>query len=540
MSDAAREPVAPTFERARAAAKQLLRACRAADPSALARVQAQLPRLAALPPADAAERVKLADVQHAFAREAGLESWAALRRFIEAREPLAEQVKRFVRAWHDADGDAMRRVLESHPEVARTSLHTACAACDLALVEAYLARDPALATAPFAGTAWTPLVALAASPLFATSPAHATASVAIAERLFALGAGANDFVPHEEFGQVSKLTALFYASQNGNAPLVRTLLEHGADPNDGESVYHAAEHDHREVLDLLLAHGAEISAAHPRWNNTVLYFLSGYRELNPRAAAATRGMLWLLEHGADPNVPSYEHRETPLHRVAEFRRDLALARALLDHGADPNAARADGRTPLELAVRADHAALVELLRERGGTAAIRPVDQLLGAAARGDLAAARAVLATHPDLLATLDDEDRRAPVRAAENGQADAIRVLAALGFDLGVHGPGESTPLHQAAWRGQVEAVRALLEAGVAIDPRDATYGSSPLAWAAHGSKFCRDADDDYIAVIDLLLAAGATREPSYNHWKEPPENLASDAVSEHLRARGFAPAG
>jgi hypothetical protein len=51
------------------------------------------------------------------------------------------------------------------------------------------------------------------------------------------------------------------------------------------------------------------------------------------------------------------------------------------------------------------------------------------------------------------------------------------------------------------------------------------------------CREADADYIAVIDLLLDAKSERAPSYNKWNEPPENLASDAVADHLAARGFA---
>jgi hypothetical protein len=87
-------------------------------------------------------------------------------------------------------------------------------------------------------------------------------------------------------------------------------------------------------------------------------------------------------------------------------------------------------------------------------------------------------------------------------------------------------------------VDVVRELLAVGAPIQIRDKTYGSTPLAWAAHGSNNCREADDDYIAIIDLLLQAGSERAPSYNHWNEPPENLASDAVADHLRARGFVP--
>ena len=64
-----------------------------------------------------------------------------------------------------------------------------------------------------------------------------------------------------------------------------------------------------------------------------------------------------------------------------------------------------------------------------------------------------------------------------------------------------------------------------------------SAKIAWAAHGSANCRDADDDYVAVTDLLIDARAEREPSFNKFGEPPEDLASDVVADHLRARGFA---
>ena len=543
MSDFVREPGAPeparSFEQSRALAKRLLRDCRAGEPAALERVRTRLPQLAAMTPAAAAAAVKLADVQHALAREAGVANWAELKRAYEAAEPLAAQLRRFVGAWHSEDAATMRRVLETHPEVARASIHTACGACDEALVYAFLDRDPALATAPFAGTSWTPIVALAASPLFDTTPARTEACVAIARRLLDAGADANASVPQPGAAHIP-LSVLYFAARSGNTALARLLLERGAKPDDGESSYHAAERDHRGVLAALLEHGANFSPRHEHWNNTVLYFLSGHREPNPMATTATRGAEWLLEHGTDPDVPSGAAHETPLQRLADFGGPLAFVRALLAHGADPNLTRADGRTALDLAERSGSDAIAALLREHGARGSARAVDALIGACMRGEEAAARAVLAAHPGLLDTLDDEDRRAPVRAAEYGKAPALRVFAALGFDLEVHGHGRSTPLHQAAWHGHVEAVRALLEAGVVVDPRESTYGSTPLAWAAHGSANCRSADDEYLAIVDLLLDAGAQREPSYNHWGEPPENLCSEAVEARLRERGFAPEG
>lgn len=539
MSGSDREPTAPSFERVRRLAKQLTRECRSGDAAALKRVQARLPRLASLDAASAAAEVRLADVQHALAREAGVENWAALRILVQSQEPLIEQVARFLHAAHAGDAATLRRVLEGFPEVARTSIHAACLACDRDAVEAWLARDPAHATARFRDGGWTPLDCLAASPRFAIDDAHRAASVAIGERLLALGADPNTATRPPGGGEGS-LSVLYRASEHGNVGLVKLLLERGAHPNDGESAYHAAERNHREVLELLLAHGAEISAAHPPWNNTILYYLAGYRDGDPRAQAAAAGMEWLLAHGADPNVPSYDHRETPLHRVAALGRD-AVARLLLDHGADPRRPRADGRTPYEMAMRAGNDAVADLLRACGGAVErLRPVDAVLHACAIGDGPGAQRLLAADPRLRAEFLDGANDALHDAAQSGTAAAVRVLISLGLDLAAEGPGGGTALHWAAWRGRVEVVRALLEAGAPVNVRDRTYGSSPVGWAAHGSANCREADDDYMAVLDLLLATGADRASSINSWNEPPEDLARDAVADHLRARGFAPEG
>jgi ankyrin repeat protein len=538
MSGPDREPPAPSFERLRQRAKQLLRECHRGDAASLARVCARLPRLAALDAPAAARQIKLADVQHALAREAGIENWAALKRTVESAEPFIHQVARFLRALGENDGETMRHVLERFPDVARSSLHAACAACDRPMAEAWLARDPSQVTAGIGNSGrWTPLVCLAQSPLFEIDEVHAAASVAIGQRLLAMGADANTSTPQPDDPAI-RLSVLYRASERGNAGLVRLLLEHGANPNDGESIYHAAERNHRAVLELLLAHGAEISAAHPHWTNTVLYYLVGYRDEHPMSASANEGLRWLLERGADPNVPSYASRETPLHRVAALGRATPLAKLLLEHGADPSRTRADGRTPHDLAVRSGHAEVAELLRERGAAGELRPVDTFLGACAVGDEARARLVLDANPGLLDTLAPDEREVLVHAAGHGRVEAVRVLIALGCEVAAESHDGGTPLHWAAWNGRVATVRLLLERGAPVNVRDRRFGSSPLAWAAHGSKNCRTADDDYIAVIDLLLEAGVDRALTYNHWGEPPEALASDAVAEHLRGRGFAP--
>jgi ankyrin repeat protein len=538
MSGSDREPSAPSFERLRQRAKQLLRDCRRGDAASLARMRAALPRLAALDDTMASAQLKLADVHHALAREAGVANWAALKLHVESAEPFIDQVTRFLRALDENDGDTMRHVIERFPEVARSSLHAACAACDLPAAEAWLARDPSQASVGIGrASGWTPLVCLAQSPLFSIDEGRAAASVAIGERLLAMGADPNTFTTQPDDPAV-KLTVLYRASERGNAGLVRQLLEHGADPNDGESVYHAAERNHRDVLELLLAHGAEISATHPHWNNTVLFYLAGYGEHQPMVEQADEGMRWLLEHGADPNVPSYHSQETPLHRVAASGRGAPVALMLLEHGADASRARADGRTPYDLAMRTGNLAIAELLRARGAAGALRPVDAFFGACAVGDQVLARNVLDANPGLLDSLTPKERDVVAHAAADGRVEAVSALAAFGFGVANEGVDGGTPLHWAAWNGRVETVRQLLGMGAPFNVRDSRFGSSPLAWAAHGSRYCRTADDDYIAVVDLLLDRGVDRPLTYNNWGDPPEALASEAVAEHLRARGFAP--
>ena len=509
MSTPREERSAPSLERLRKEAKKLLRQCHNGDPAALARVRA-------------GEAAKLADVQHALAREHGYESWAALKHDLEARSPLAARIEAFFAAVRDHDPERALGLLARHPEIATTDLHAACVAGRADTVAAMLAERPERVDEPHAPDGWPPLAYACAG----RGNALATARVLV-ERGAKL-----DALP-------GAMPPLYLAFASGNRDVARYLLERGADPDDGESIYHMAEHDDRESLELLRAHGVDVTGPHAPWGNTPLYFLAGYRESHPASAAATRGMRWLLEHGADPNVPSGDAKEMPLHRMVELGRGAEAIELFLAHGADPALARGDGRTPYVLAVRAGNASAAEIFRARGAAGGdVAPVDELLGAGRRGDLAEARRILARHPRLFEQIADEDRGAVAQAAEDGREDAVRALVAVGFDPAWEGPWGGTPLHHAAWRGNLPLVRALLELGAPVDVRDRQFGSTPIAWAAHGSRHFRPADDDYIAIVDLLLAAGSTLAPSYNKAGEPPHALASPGVARHLREKGFVP--
>jgi ankyrin repeat protein len=111
----------------------------------------------------------------------------------------------------------------------------------------------------------------------------------------------------------------------------------------------------------------------------------------------------------------------------------------------------------------------------------------------------------------------------------------MAQLGFDLGGIGENGATALHVVAWNGQVEMVKLLLELRAPVNVCDATFGTSPLAWAAKASRNSAG-EEDYCRIVEALLDAGADRATSVNRWGVAPDKISGDRVAALLRARGF----
>jgi ankyrin repeat protein len=515
-------PPLPDFEHVRKQAKALLRAAESADPTALARLRV-VPRLAPLADAEIAEQAQLADAQHAIARERGAESWPKLKAAFEAGLPVATKAEYFLRHVRDDQPAAALDWLERDPAIAGFNAFTAAAAGDAGTLERLLAADPSLATATHSPRAFTPLLYAACSP----RPADTPQLTRIAQALLAAGADARAAYPGE--GEGPPQTALYRACIAGHAGVARALLAHGAPTQDGESIYHAAERNQVACLEALRDAGADFGAVQQPWGNTPLYFLSSITADSREAPAAHAGIRWLLEHGADPNVRSYAHGETPLHQAARFGAGLDVARLLLAHGADPNAARLDApTTPYAIAYRRGDDALCALLREHGAREELVPFDRILGAALRGNDAEARALAAEHPRALAEASEDQRGALHLTMAALHERGLALLLDLGMDLSWEGPWGGTLLHWAAWRGVVPLVKQLVERGAPLDLRDKTYGSSPLAWCAHGSRFCREADEDYLEIARVLLDAGSSRDATINRWGEPPESMARPRIA------------
>ena len=455
----------------------------------------------------------LHDAQSVIAREYGFESWKALRERVEELTlEFDAAIGQFLEAATDGRGDRAERILGLHPGIASANLHTALVLGDAKRVDAQLDRDPSLAKKSGGPRGWEPMHYVCYTAMAHDSPERARGLAAIARRLITLGADPNTRFPwlHHNVHRA----VLWGASRVAQSmPLVTALLDAGADPNDGVTLPMAASAGDVPVLELLLAHGANVDQAWATDGSTALYAILNWSR-TPDGAA------WLLEHGADPNAVFAENGETPLHAVARAW-DVPLAALMVEHGGDIARKRSDGRTPYAIAELNGNRAVADWLLAQGAAPELAEVDRLVAACSRGDRATVDRLLAANPGLRGEITDDHYITFHQAAERGDVPALEAMLACGFDPNRPDQGiGKTVLHSAAMEGRLDAVRLLLARGASVTIRDREFNGPPLIWAAEGSRTEHREGRDFAAVGKLLLAAGSPVEWEYS--AEPADGL------------------
>jgi ankyrin repeat protein len=322
---------------------------------------------------------------------------------------------------------------------------------------------------------WAPL-------LYVTHSCFADAG--LARELLERGADPNAFFVNEH----GRMSALYGAAGRVHSPeLTRLLLEAGANPDDGESLYHATEAARPDCVRVLLEHAASIEGT-----NALAHALDEDRFEHVRL---------LLEAGADPAADAYV-----AHAVRRGRGPDVL-RLLVEHGADvdrPGGETWRGevplRTPYQHAVLRGRADVAEALAELGAATEVDPADVAVGAVARGERPAAP--LPGDPDV------DVQEVLILTALFEHPGLVIDLVGPGFRGVVGGSPEGSLLHHAAWVGDARLVRLLLERGADAGAGGGSGG--PLAWAAHGSHNWEIGGRDYIAVAEQLVGAGNRIEP------------------------------
>jgi len=426
-------------------AKRWLKSLRSGDAAARSRFAEAHPSAPAEP--------GLREVQHALAREYGYSGWAALKAALAELEAAA-------------GGDARQLVVWEFFE------H--CGRGEVAEVAAMLDREPDLV--------------------------HARESAR---------------------GETGRRTALHYGS--GHADIVALLLARGADPNvrdDGDNampLHFAAEREDLEVIRLLIEAGADPIGAEDWHGLEVIGWATVFGQGRPDVVD------YLLRHGARHNIfsavatgavdairtaiaatptdvdrvmdPPNQHRR-PLHLAVVKRRAESLA-VLLELGADVEGLDGAGLTALDQAAMSGETVMAEMLLAQGARL------RLPAAVALNRPADVSRLLREDPDCLKP-GHRWGTLIIRASERASGEMIETLIAAGADVNVRdstttsvdGTEHYTPLHAAAFHGNVGAARVLLERGADPNIRDSKYCGAPAGWADYAG---------HPDARDLILAGG-----------------------------------
>ena len=168
-------------------------------------------------------------------------------------------------------------------------------------------------------------------------------------------------------------------------------------------------------------------------------------------------------------------------------------------------------SPHEVALKRGHTEVYEFLIEN-----TMPRAKFLVACTSANRPLAEAIAADHPDIVNTLDEEDHALLAKYCweTNKNIEAVRLMLDLGFPIEArewnHG---CTALHNAAWCGDPDLVRLLIERGHSTDVRDPEHDSTPIGWAVHSCMEAkRHPDGRFPEVVQLLLAGGTPFDPQH----------------------------
>jgi ankyrin repeat protein len=518
-------PAEANLDHLKKQAKTLLRLYRAGDPAAITRFAESLPAAAHHTPEEIiALRLRLHDAQSCVARAYGFASWADLSLHVEASAFARNDHATLIRRWltlaygGDVTGgyDAARprlaaRLWRERPELFAGDAYGACAAGDLAAVARAIADDPEWVNRPGGPFRLPPLVAVTHSCL-GHLPEFITRLRACARALLQAGADPNQRIANRyppaslaTPDEATPLSALYGAAGvNRDPALVEMLLEAGANPNDGESLYHSLENP--DCTRLLLRHGARV-----RGTNALRRALDMPDPL---------ALELLLAHGGDPNEPAgagpTQVWGAPLLRAIALRRSTRHIAGLLAAGADPLAQTPGGVSAYGLAMQVGMTDVAQLLRAAGAGEALTPDEAFVAACARADAIEARRIQAGRPDLPASLPADRLRLMPDTVAWGNADAVKVMIECGWPIDARGGDwDATALNHAVFRGDPELTEFLLAHGASWREGHG-YGSDvlgALSWASTNEPAAIEVPD-WVGCARALVAHGlprAERDPS-----------------------------
>jgi ankyrin repeat protein len=442
-------PSRASLEQLKNQAKSLLKGHRSAIPVVLARVREHHPRGQEFSNAIlAGGRFTLADAQLVIAKEYGFENWPALKTYV-----LSQQVSSSI---------------EGTVEATVRSLQDAAGRGDLKRLEELLAVDPGL-------------INETAGPGVRTALHHAVFGRSEEGVRFLLERGADPNIRCEG----DNAYPLHFAAEKQLFPIIRLLIEHGADPS-GEGDYHELGvigwataweyvHANREIVDYLLAHGAR----HNIFSAVATADIEAIRQLISRSPGD-------LERRMD----MANRRRRPLH-LAVIKKQAESLVALLELGANRESLDEAGFSALDQAALIGEKEMARILLDRGAKV------RLPAAICLGRTRDIERLLRRDPGALKP-GGRWGNLILRASERASGAVIETLIQGGASVDVRDDPKTsvdstsgyTPLHAAAFYGNLSATSALLKHGAKVGVREEKYHGTPAGWANYaGHSEVRD---------------------------------------------------
>ncbi|MFS4580648.1 ankyrin repeat domain-containing protein [Phaeobacter sp. C3_T13_0] len=473
-----------SLDQLRRDAKALRKAYQADELLARQRIASQRPRVQNA-------TLRHADYLHVIAQENGFLSWPALKLAVEMLGmDIATKRQRLKIALYTGQFGIAEQLLANSPKLAHGDFGLCLSLLRKADALSALGSSKLRATELIGGVA-PPMTILARSKWIHHAPELADDMLDIANALVAAGADINLGAPIHD-GSEHRLSPLYYAiGHANNMALGQWLLEQGADPNDGESLYHSTELGHHDGLRMLLEHGAD-----PRGTNALLRAMDFHD---------TKAVQLLLDHGA--KIDEFDDQlvggEAPwvvpaLHQAARRMANPDMIALLLDNGVSLNR-RFEDTTPYAYARVFGNRDLARILEEREADHALTKVETTLAQAAES--------LPVETVLDPREIPEGYRNIIRMILHipGKLDHIRRLVAAGVDHDLPDTEGLTPVQVAGWEGLPEVMAYLLSLKPDLTHVN-NYGGTLLSTILHGLENCpQRSERDYIGCLDLALGEG-----------------------------------
>ena len=269
---------------------------------------------------------------------------------------------------------------------------------------------------------------------------------------------------------------------------VKRLISEGHDVNSrdnkGQTPLHfAANRGQKEILEVLLANGADIEARDGRWHNTAL--------LNASVRGRKEVVELLLEKGA--NIEAKDgNGGTPLNLTSGYGTSVHtdVIQLLLDRGADIESRGNVDCTPLQTAVAVGRKEVAELLLAHG--AKLNVSSRYFGTPAH------HAMKDNHRDVVRWAISKGINIPPmhQAAYFGEINEVRDLLSKGADVNHKDLAKFTAMHCAVLGRNKEIVQLLIDRGADLEARSCG-DTTPLFFACRGG---------YLDIVKLLLDNGA----------------------------------